>query len=448
MDESTIRGLRQAFLADTANRALLVVLLQASLARSEAHQAHELAQQYTGLELDGSDRILLARVALEAGAPDEAARLAAADTPEALIIRAAALAELNRHDEAREAYDKAVAGNAALEDQALLLRLIGRVRTFPARIPQGPKLTVISNDDTRQHDLARVLEPAAPRVTFADVGGLDDIKEQIRRKIILPFQKPSLFQRFRKRSGGGILLYGPPGCGKTLMARATAGECSAQFHSVAIADVLDMYIGESERKLQAIFERARQTAPCVLFFDEIEALGGKRQYSREASSAKVVSQFLAEMDGFAQNNGGVLVVGATNVPWAVDSAFRRPGRFDRVQFVPPPDRSARASILALLLEGRPTAPGIDIGFFAQNTSGFSGADLSNLVETGVELAIQRSIDRGEESPVTGDDLREALKEVRPTTAEWLTTARNYARYANEAGQYDDVLAFLERNARS
>lgn len=447
MDDATIQNLKEAFLATPGNAGLLAVLVDALLERNEPQQAYELAQAYTGAPLTAVQQLACARAALGAGHPEEALAWSQSDAPESLIVRACALADLERYEEGRRAYDAAVAANSALEDQGLLLRLIGRIKSFKPGDGAGLKQKGIANDQTMEHEVARLFEPTAGLVTFNDVGGLQDIKDQIRRKIILPFQKPSLFQRFRKRAGGGILLYGPPGCGKTLLARATAGECGAKFFNVAIADVLDMYIGESERKLQAVFERARQSAPSVLFFDEIEALGGKRQYAREATTAKVVSQFLAEMDGFAQRNEGVLVLGATNVPWAVDSAFRRPGRFDRVQFVPPPDREARKAVLEILLKDRPVADAIDLDFLAKATSGFSGADLRHLVETAVEYAIEKSIAQEREVPVTDPDLRNALKEVRPTTLEWLTTARNYARYANEAGQYDDVLDFLARNAK-
>jgi SpoVK/Ycf46/Vps4 family AAA+-type ATPase len=216
---------------------------------------------------------------------------------------------------------------------------------------------------------------------------------------------------------------------------------------VAISDVLDMYIGESEQKLHALFEKARASAPAVMFFDEIEALGGKRQYTREATSSKLVSQFLAEMDGFAQNNSGVLVLGATNVPWAVDPAFRRPGRFDRTLFVPPPDRAARRSILEILLRSRPVAESLPLDDLAARTGGFSGADLQNLVETAADEAIAASLAAEREVPIAGEHLRAALGEVKATTAEWLTTARNYARYANEGGQYDEVLQFLEKHGK-
>ena len=209
-----------------------------------------------------------------------------------------------------------------------------------------------------------------------------------------------------------------------------------------------MWMGESERKLHALFEQARRQAPAVMFFDEIEALGGKREYSREATTAKLVSQFLAELDGFAQNNQGVLILGATNVPWAVDPAFRRPGRFDRVLFVPPPDQKAREDILRGLLRERPLAGSIDIAGLARATSTFSGADLRNLVDTAADEAIDASLKAGEEKPLSAEHLKTALAQVRPTTLEWLTTARNYARYANEGGQYDDVITFIRQHGKT
>ncbi len=228
----------------------------------------------------------------------------------------------------------------------------------------------------------------------------------------------------------------------------TAGEVGAKFHAVAISDILDMYIGESERKLHAVFQLARSSTPSVLFFDELEALAGKRKNSRDGVAAKIVSQFLSELDGFARNNQGVLVLGATNVPWEIDAAFRRPGRFDRVLFVPPPDREARQSILEIHLRERPVESGLDVASIARRTSGFSGADLENLVETAADFAIADSLESGTERPIKAADLANALGMVKATTVEWLSSARNYARYANEGGQYDDVLAFLAKNGKS
>lgn len=448
MDPKKLASLQAALAASPDNLGLRFLVAEALEENGQKAAAADLVAGLAPATLDDDQRLLAARILLAVGraAEAEAFTRPSDNDPEALLVKARLLLQLERRQEALAAYQEAVQLNSALEDLDLKARLTERVLSFPGQ-GDRPKLRVISNDDTDESEASRLLHPEMDKVDFGDIGGLLEVKEQIRKRIILPFQKPSLFERFRKRVGGGILLYGPPGCGKTLIARATAGECSAQFFNVAINDVLDMYIGESEQKLHALFEKARASAPAVMFFDEIEALGGKRQYTREATSSKLVSQFLAEMDGFTRNNSGVLVLGATNVPWAVDPAFRRPGRFDRTLFVPPPDRSARESILEILLRERPVDAKLPLGDIAAKTSGFSGADLQNLVETAADEAIAASITEGREMPISERHLRSALGEVKATTAEWLTTARNYARYANEGGQYDEVLDFLKKHGK-
>lgn len=450
MDDATFQALRAALAASPDNLHLWTVVARGYLDRDQPAEAARLVgDRPAAFFATDEARLVAARALLATAQAERALALCEGEAPELLILKARALLALDRLEEGRAAYHRAVELNATLEDPELQARLGARTPEVVQLGAQlgGPKLRVIANDDTDALDAEKVIEPPQERITFADVGGLHEVKKQIERKILLPFQKPSLFERFKRKAGGGILLYGPPGCGKTMLARATAGECGAEFLNVAISDVLDMYIGESERKLHALFERARAKTPSVLFFDELEALAGKRQYSREGSSAKVVSQFLSEMDGFAQANRGVLILGATNVPWAVDPAFRRPGRFDRVLFVPPPDPEGRESILTLLLEGRPVAADVRVKELAAKAMGFSGADLRNLVETAVDNAIERSIQSSAEVPITRADLEAALREVKPTAVEWLTTARNYARYSNEAGQYDDVLAYLRKHGK-
>ena len=449
MDSTTLKSLSAALAASPENTTLRMVLVAGLLEVGEADEAAELLEPVAPdtLASDG-DRVTAAQACLAAGLPTRALRFADGEAAQLQLERARALLALDRKEDGLACYRRAVAANAALEDHELAQQLGATAPELHTDDGDRPRLRVVSNDDTGAEDLRRLLQPAEERITFAQVGGLDQIKQRIRRKIIVPFEKPSLFQRFRKRIGGGILLFGPPGCGKTLLARATAGECNASFYNVAISDILDMWLGESERKLHEIFETARSHTPSVLFFDELEGLGGKRQYSRDGASAKLVSQFLSEMDGFTQANSGVLVLAATNVPWAIDPAFRRPGRFDRLLFVPPPDRPAREAILDILLTDRPCEGSIDVGWIARHTSGFSGADLSEVVETAVDEAIEASLAAGEETPLQQDHFRRALDEVRPTTLEWLTTARNYARYANEGGQYDEVLRFLEQHGRS
>ena len=283
-----------------------------------------------------------------------------------------------------------------------------------------------------------------PTITLADVAGMDAVKRRLNVAFLAPLRDPSLGRMFGKSLRGGLLLFGPPGCGKTFVARATAGEIGARFISVGLADVLDMWLGQSERNLQAIFRTARQSAPVVLFFDEIDALGRKRSQMAHGAGRNVVNQLLAELDGVEANNDGVFVLGATNHPWDVDTALLRPGRFDRTVLVLPPDRPAREAILRHHLQGRP-AEGVDVGQIAGRTEQFSGADLAHLCESATELALEDSIARGTARPIANADFQRALRDVRPSTRSWFEAARNYAVFANEGGLYDDLLAYLKAN---
>jgi SpoVK/Ycf46/Vps4 family AAA+-type ATPase len=192
-------------------------------------------------------------------------------------------------------------------------------------------------------------------------------------KNIHPLEHAELYRAYGKPIGGGILMYGPPGCGKTHLARATAGEISASFLAVGISDVLDMWIGNSEKNLHGLFDRARRNRPCVLFFDEVDALAASRADMRTHGGRHLINQFLAELDGMQASNEGVLILAATNAPWHVDPAFRRPGRFDRILFVPPPDQEARESILRVMLKGKPQET-LDLEPVAKRTDDFASPD--------------------------------------------------------------------------
>jgi transitional endoplasmic reticulum ATPase len=284
-----------------------------------------------------------------------------------------------------------------------------------------------------------------PTIKFADVGGMEDIKERIRMSIVYPFQHAEMFAAYGKKAGGGLLMFGSPGCGKTYIARATAGEVGAAFINVGISDVLDMWHGQSEQKLHAIFEAARRLKPTVLFFDEIEALGGNRLDMRQHFQRTLVNQFLAEMDGMEGDNSDILVIGATNSPWHMEPALRRPGRFEHVIFVPPPDEEARREILRLHMAGKPAAEDVDIPRIARETEGFSGADLRALVDTASDRALQDAMRSGKVVPFSTGLLLEALRKRRPSTLDWLSTARNYATYSNEGGLYDEVADYLKKH---
>ncbi len=281
-----------------------------------------------------------------------------------------------------------------------------------------------------------------PKISFKDIGGMTKVKEEIQVKIIFPMTHADMYAAYGKKIGGGILMYGPPGCGKTHLARATAGEVQAKFMSIGINDVLDMWIGNSERNLHSLFDQARRSRPCVLFFDEVDALGASRSDMRQSAGRHLVNQFLSEMDGVDSNNEGVLILGATNAPWHIDSAFRRPGRFDQVIFVPPPDLEARGEILRILLEGKPVQD-VDCQQVAAKTNDFSGADLKAVVDRAIEVKLQEAVRTGRPTPLTTKDLLASVKIVKPTTREWFATAKNHALYANQGGIYDDILQYLK-----
>ena len=285
-------------------------------------------------------------------------------------------------------------------------------------------------------------EVERPRLKFADIGGMESVKEEISLKILYPLQHPELYKAYGKTAGGGILMYGPPGCGKTYLARATAGEIGAGFIAVGINDVLDMWIGKSERNLHEVFEQARYHRPCVLFFDEVDALGGRRSDMINGSGRQLINQFLSEMDGVTSSNEGVLILAATNAPWHVDSAFRRPGRFDRILFVPPPDEAGRADILRLHCAGKPQEQ-LDFNTIARKTEQFSGADMKAVVDAAIERRLREAMKTGKPAPLVTKDLMEAVKTLKPSTREWFASARNHALYSNQGGIYDDVLRYLK-----
>jgi SpoVK/Ycf46/Vps4 family AAA+-type ATPase len=308
---------------------------------------------------------------------------------------------------------------------------------MPPRFAAGDNVAPVEGETDRIYDVE------VPAVRLADVGGMVEVKRRLELAFLGPLRNPELRKLYGKSLRGGLLLYGPPGCGKTFLARAVAGELRAKFLSLSIVDVLDMWIGNSERNLHELFEAARRNAPCVLFLDEIDALGHKRAQLTSSAMRTLSNQLLAELDGIEGNNEGVFVLAATNTPWDVDAALRRPGRLDRIALVLPPDEPAREAILRYHMRDRPIAS-IDLAKLTAETPDFSGADLAHLCETAAEYAMADSIERGEVRMIEQRDFERALKEVRPSTGPWFATARNVALFANEGGAYDELVTYLKR----
>jgi transitional endoplasmic reticulum ATPase len=403
---SRLEGLRAAVELTPDNHALRLVL------------AETLAAEDHGEEALGHYAHLLEREALPS---DELVRVGTLAIGHGQLQLAARCL-----DSARRA--GAIGGTAGLEEELTAALVDGGVAR-PAIDPEEPP--------------PAVAERVTEQVTFEQVGGLDAVKKAIHRTIVLPFQRPDLYERYGRRAGGGVLLYGPPGCGKTLLARATAGECGVPFLNVRMEDVLDPMYGVSERRLHDAFTDARLRAPCVLFIDELDAIAFARRKQSGSAGRALVDQLLQELDAIGSDNQGMLVLAATNAPWDVDDALKRPGRFDRVVFVSPPDEPARRRILELALADRPVGQ-VDLDRLVKTTPLFSGADLRALVERAVDSVIDEALERGDDVPIEHGHLERALGGLRATTVDWLRTARNYVEFANEGGRYDEVVEFLAR----
>jgi ATP-dependent 26S proteasome regulatory subunit len=388
----------------------------------------ELRSEYAQLlvGLDESDAALAQFELILAQSPNNAA---------AQVSAALVLLRLGRESEALQRYAAARNTPGFVADPTLEARL---ERAKPA---QSTRFSVVQGgrSDTVVNFTA---PPTRERIGFADIAGLEELKRTVRLQIIEPFLKPGVFAKFKKRAGGGVLLYGPPGCGKTMIARAVATECNAEFMSIGIADVLSMWIGESERNLASLFDKARHSRPCVLFFDEIDALAYSRSKAQSEHTRQVVNEFLAQLDGFGADNQGVLILAATNMPWDVDSAMKRPGRFSRSVFVPPPDVEARARIVDLKLSGVPHEQ-IDSRAIGALTAHFSGADIEGLVELAKDFVLEEYVAQNTERPIRQEDLLRATRGMQPSTLDWLRTARNLVKYAGADASYGDVERYLK-----
>ena len=443
-----IKNLKQALSVSPDNAPLLLILGETALEELQLDEAQNAFERLLQLKAHQADaQFGLARYMHLSGKISEAiVRMEALlqSYPEQAKFHhflSRLLLMENQKNVALEHYKKAQQFDTKLKDEALEKELGTRDIVLPAisKIVQSSIDTEDDNDDLKEIDLPSELEN--PQIDFSHVGGMEYVKEEIRMKIFYPLKNPALFKAYGKSVGGGVLLYGPPGCGKTLISRASAGEIQANFLSIGIHQILDMWLGNSEKNLHQLFELARDNAPTILFFDEVDALAADRVNLKRSAGKTLINQFLAEMDGSQASNEGVLVLGATNAPWYIDPAFRRPGRFDRILFVPPPDEAARQSIIRVLAKGKPIED-LNVKQLAKKTKDFSGADLKSLFDITIERSLARAIKENRLVPLTTNDLLETVKTLKPSTKAWFESAKNYALYSNQSGFYDDVLTFL------
>ena len=254
--------------------------------------------------------------------------------------------------------------------------------------------------------------PVEPVYTPADVAGLEDVKQDIRLKMIYPFQHPELAEKFGVRPGGGVLLYGPPGTGKTMLAKATAGEIDASFFRISPADVLSKWVGEAEQNIKKLFDAAAAEPRSIIFIDEIEALVPARKDEGSSVMQRVVPQILQGMEGFDKKKiSPILFMGATNVPWQLDPAVLRPGRFDDKVYIPLPDLPGRRKLLELYLSHRPLAPDINLDTFAIHLDGFSGADIKYICDRAATIPFLQSVATGQEGDITAEVLSAAIHDA-------------------------------------
>ncbi|MEM3400055.1 MAG: ATP-binding protein [Candidatus Micrarchaeia archaeon] len=357
---------------------------------------------------------------------------------EAYHIRGLAYDYMGDYAAAIENYDKAIELNPNFTE-AIQHREIAKQKLDSGYVPdtgsEGGGVTPGVPGEYQGINAIKLM--SKPNIKFSDVAGLEKEKEAINEAIVYPLQNPELARKYGKFGGGAILFYGPPGCGKTFIIKAAAGECNASFINAKISDILDMYVGNTEKNIHNIFETARKNAPCIIFFDEVEGLGGRRdQMGQQPYQKMAVNQLLFEMDGLEANNQNVLVVGATNAPWDMDPALRRSGRFSKIIYLPAPDKKTREQIFKLHSKNRPLEKNINWGRLARATIGYSAADIKQICEDAAAIPWKEAMKTGKERKIRTSDFIAAIKKRKSSLGPWYESAKKQIGEQKEVYKID------------
>jgi transitional endoplasmic reticulum ATPase len=320
----------------------------------------------------------------------------------------------------------------------------GSVKVYTSGIlPPEPKETKRERASDEEKTTERIKELVLvekPKVRFKDIAGLDEVKERIKEAIVYPFTHPEEYKYFGVSPGGGILLYGPPGCGKTMLAAAAAAECDAVFINLKISDIKDKYVGESEKNIKQVFEVARTYDRAILFFDEIDAMAGERSSSQQGHERSLVNELLAQMDALESKGSprNSLVLAATNQPWSVDLALRRSGRFDSAVFIPNPDAKARVKIFELSLKARPVDKSVKLDKLADMTKGYASAEIVEICDRAAKIPLRELLrEKKKRRPISTADFNQAIADKRTVLPSW------YARALKEIQSSDETDMFLD-----
>ena len=322
----------------------------------------------------------------------------------------------------------------------------GKVKVYtdgilPPEASQSKK-SKVSEEDKSKEKIKELVLVEKPKLRFKDIAGLDEVKERIKEAIVYPFTYPEEYKYFGVNPGGGILLYGPPGCGKTMLAAAAAAECDAVFINLKISDIKDKYVGESEKNIKQVFELAHSYERAILFFDEIDAMAGERSGSKESHEKSLVNELLAQMDALESKGTprNSLVLAATNQPWNVDLALRRSGRFDSAVFIPNPDQKAREKIFQINLKSRPVGKSVKLNTLAEKTKGYASAEIVDICDRAAKIPLRERLrEKKQRREITIDDFNKAIKEKSSVLPAWYSRSLEEIDNSGEVDMFRDLV---------